>query len=451
MKDTRKAAEIATQRVQALAPLFQEGLDAAQQRQIRQQIMQQTGLSERTLRRYLSQYRAEGFQGLTPKPRKQKDNAAVPEDLLQQAILLRREVPGRSVSTIINILEMEQLTLPGTIKRTTLQERLAENGFSARHMRMYQSSGTAARRFQRRNRNSLWHADIKYGPFLPTGRNGEFKQVYLVAFLDDATRYILHAEFYPTLDAVSVQNCFRQAVSKFGLPDAVYFDNGKQFRNKWMERACAKLGVRLLFAKPYSPEATGKIERFNRTVDQFLPEARLHTPKTLDALNRLFNVWLVECYQNKPHSALGEEGNRISPHQAYQKDDKPLRFLDPAAVANAFLHCEGRKVDKAGCISFANKKYEAGLSFIGSTVQVVYDPADISVLTLEFEGHAPWQAKELVIGTKTGPRPKLPERMTPQPAERSRLLDAVEKKHDERLQRQHAAVSYRGIGGAGHV
>ena len=51
MKDTRKAAEIATQRVQALAPLFQEGLDSAQQRQIRQQIMQQTGLSERTLRR----------------------------------------------------------------------------------------------------------------------------------------------------------------------------------------------------------------------------------------------------------------------------------------------------------------------------------------------------------------------------------------------------------------
>lgn len=263
MKDTRKAEEIATQRVQALAPLFQEGLDAAQQRQLRQQIMQQTGMSDRTLRRHLAQYRAEGFQGLVPKPRKQKTGAAaIPEDLLQQAILLRREVPGRSVSTIINILEMEQVTLPGFLKRTTLQERLAESGYSARHMRMYQSSGTAARRFQRRNRNNLWHADIKYGPFLPTDRKNEVKQVYLVAFLDDATRYILHADFYPTLDAVNVQNCFRQAVSKFGLPDAVYFDNGKQFRNKWMERACAKLGVRLLFARPYSPEATGYAKTF---------------------------------------------------------------------------------------------------------------------------------------------------------------------------------------------
>jgi transposase InsO family protein len=452
MKDPRKAEEIAAQRVQLLAPLFQEGLDAAQQRQLRQQIMQQTGLSERTLRRYLAQYRAEGYQGLVPKARKSQPAAAtIPEEVLQQAILLRREVPGRSVSTIIDILEMEQLALPGQIKRTTLQERLAENGYSARHMKMYQSSGTAARRFQRRNRNSLWHADIKYGPFLPIGRNDELKQVYLVAFLDDATRYILHAEFYPTLDSVIVQKCFRQAVSKFGLPDAVYFDNGKQFRNKWMERACAKLAVRLLFARPYSPEGTGKIERFNRTVDQFLPEGRLQSPKTVDALNHLFQIWLEECYQNRPHSALGEEGKRISPYQAFQKDTKPLRFLEPDVVANAFLHCENRKVDKSGCINFAGKKYEAGLSFVGSTIQVVYDPEDTSVLTLECVGHEPWLAKELVIGQKTGPRPKLPERMTPQPATRSRLLDAVEKKHTARQQRQYKAVSYRGIGGGSHV
>jgi hypothetical protein len=171
----------------------------------------------------------------------------------------------------------------------------------------------------------------------------------------------------------------------------------------------------------------------------------------VDALNHLFQIWLEECYQNRPHSALGEEGKRISPYQAFQKDTKPLRFLEPDVVANAFLHCENRKVDKSGCINFAGKKYEAGLSFVGSTIQVVYDPEDTSVLTLECVGHEPWLAKELVIGQKTGPRPKLPERMTPQPATRSRLLDAVEKKHTARQQRQYKAVSYRGIGGGSHV
>lgn len=37
-------------------------------------------------------------------------------------------------------------------------------------------------------------------------------------------------------------------------------DNGSQYRTKWMNRACAKMGIRLLFAKPYSPEATGNVK-----------------------------------------------------------------------------------------------------------------------------------------------------------------------------------------------
>jgi transposase InsO family protein len=62
-----------------------------------------------------------------------------------------------------------------------------------------------------------------------------------------------------------------------------------------MIRACAKMGIRLIYAKPYSPEATGKVERFNRVVDSFLSEAALEKPKTLEKLNELFQVWLTEC------------------------------------------------------------------------------------------------------------------------------------------------------------
>ncbi|MDD4238225.1 MAG: Mu transposase C-terminal domain-containing protein [Desulfotomaculaceae bacterium] len=143
-----------------------------------------------------------------------------------------------------------------------------------------------------------------------------------------------------------------------------------------------------MFAKPYSPESTGKVERWNRVVNSFLAEAQLEKPLILAHLNKLFWVWLDECYQNKPHYALGQD---ISPTAAYNGDQKPIRFLDAKTIANAFLHSEERKVDKAGCISFMNKKYEAGLPFIGCNVSVVYDPADISTLTLEYAGHAPWQ------------------------------------------------------------
>lgn len=443
MKDQKKADAIASQRVQLLSPLLVEGLDAAKACQIKASICRQTGLSDRTLRRWLATYQAEGFRGLRPKgkSRHTQEETIAPE-ILEQAILLRREVPSRSVAQLIQILEWEGRVAPGQLKRSTMQEKLAARGYSTRQMRMYTESGVASRRFQQKYRNRLIHSDIKYGPYLPIGPDGTKKQVYLVTFIDDATRFVLHGEFYPTLDQVIIEDCFRQAITKYGVPEAVYFDNGKQYRTKWMTRACSKLGIRLLFAKPYSPEATGKVERFNRVVDSFLAEAALEKPQTLDKLNSLFWVWLDECYQNKPHSALGE---KVSPHIAYQSDKKPLRFLDPAVVANAFLHCEDRKVDKAGCISFAGMKYEVGLPFIGCKVDVVYDPADTSELIIEYQGHTPWKVKQLVIGERTGKRPALPEHLTPQPANESRLLIAATEKNQERQQRQSPAVSYRTV------
>lgn len=443
MKDQQKAEEIAAQRMQLLAPLLADGLDAAKIREIKKNICQQTGVSERTLRRYLSQYQAGGFGGLKPKGKGRcRTEETIPSNILNQAILLRREVPSRSVAQIIQIMEWESLIQKGQIKRSTLQEKLADKGYSTRQMRMYSDAGVAARRFQRRHRNRLWHSDIKYGPYLPIGKDGAKKQVYLVTFIDDATRFVLHGEFYPTLDQVIVEDCFRKSIHKYGVPEAVYFDNGSQYRTKWMHRTCSKLGTRLVFAKPKSPEATGKVERFNRVVDAFLSEAKLEKPQSLDRLNELFGVWLEECYQNKPHSGLEDS---VSPHAAFRGDIKALRYLDPQTITNAFLHCEKRKVDKVGCISFAGNKYEVGLPFIGCKVQVVYDPADISELTIEYEGHVPWTVRQLVIGERAGKRPPLPEHLQPQPADSSRLLAAAAQKNQQRKEQQTPAISFRAV------
>lgn len=447
MRDHRKTEEIAAQRMQLLSPLLAKDLDPAKARKLKAEICARTGISERTLRRYLARYRENGFGGLKPKGRSERLNEdAIPAHILEQAILLRREVPGRSVAQIIQILEWEGLAEPGRIKRSTLQEKLAEKGYSTRQMRMYADTGVAARRYQHRHRNQLWHSDIKYGPYLPIGPDGAKKQVYLVSFVDDATRFVVHGEFYPTLDQLIVEDCFRQSITKYGIPETVYFDNGKQYRTKRMSRICSKLGIRLLFAKPYSPEATGKVERFNRVVDSFLREAVLEKPPTLDKLNHLFWVWLDQCYQTKPHSSLG----KVSPESAFRSDRKPLRLQPPETVTNAFLHCAERKVDKAGCINFTGQKYEVGLSFIGRTVMVVYDTADITELTIEYQGHAPFKVKQLVIGERTGKRPPLPEHLQKEPAASSRLLTAAAKRHQQRRDQQVPAVSYRTVAkGAG--
>lgn len=443
MRNQRKSEELAVQRFQLISPLLAEGLDAGKAKELKDQIVKASGLSERTIRRYLAQFREDGFGGLKPQGRTvSRKSVAIPSHLLEQAILLRKEVPSRSVAQIIQILEWEGLAEPGQIKRSTLQEKLTEKGYSTRQMRLYTQSGVAARRFQKRHRNQLWQSDIKYGPYLPIGSNGVKKQVYLVAFIDDATRLVVHAGFYPTLDSRIIEDAFRQAIQKYGVPEAVYFDNGKQYRTKWMARTCSKIGTRLLYTKPYAAESKGKIERFNRVIDSFISEAVIEKPNTLDRLNELFQVWLTECYQNKPHSAFEK---KMSPETAFRSDRKAIRFIDQETLSHAFLHCETRKVDKSGCISFMDQKYEVGLAFMGRKVDVVYDPLNIEELTIEFEDYTPWKAKKLVIGEMAGRRSELPGHLQAQSADSSRLLKAAERKNLERQIDQKPAVTFRAV------
>ena len=448
MKNARKAEEIAVNRHKIIAPILaamEENTDAAKLMMLKNEACEQNGIHRRTLGRWLDAYLQYGFAGLKPADREGRITGAIPEELIQEAILLRREVPGRSVPQIIEILELEGKTPPGLLKRTTLQDKLQERGYSSRQMKMYQQGGLAARRFQRQNRGDMWHSDIKFTMFLTV--DGVKKQTYLVCFLDDATRYVVHGEFYDSLDQTIVEDCFRKAVLKEGVPRRLYFDNGKQFKNKWMGRACAILGIKLLFAKPYSPESTGKIERFNRTVESFLDEAALTNCKTLDDYNKYFNVWLAECYHTRNHGGL----NETTPEIAYKTSKTPLRFVPPETVAYAFMRVEPRKVDKSGCISFRSKKYEVSHLLAGRTVDVAYDPNDTQTLTVEHDGKA-WQVQELKIGEHTGPRPRLPKSMLPALPKTSRLLDEKEKRHVARQDTVRRAIRYSGMeGGGGNV
>jgi transposase InsO family protein len=437
----QKSEEIAQGRIEIISPLLEDGIDKGKLKQLMALQCQKHDISQRSVERYLESYRKGGYKGLYPVKRsKPAKSGAITDDIIDMAVMLRREVPMRSIETIIRILEMEEVVAEGELKRTTLQENLAKRGYSARQMKMYaKSPGKAARRFAKKRRMHLVHSDIKYGPYLPIGPNGKKQQVYLVTMLDDATRFILHAQFYPVLDQTIVQESLRMAILKYGLMESVFFDNGVQYRTKWMKRACGKLGIRLLYARPYSPESTGKPEKFNKLVDNFLAEAALEKPKTLKTLNELFDAWHTEFYQNKPHAALGGK----TPQAVFNADPTMLKFVDPVIVANAFLHFEERKVDKVGCISFLAKKYEVGLKYIGCTVGVIYDPLDTNEITIEYQGDEPFRVTELVIGTNVGKRPKMPETLNVVKPDSSRLLAGAKKANAKRRASQKMILSFR--------
>ena len=60
-----------------------------------------------------------------------------------------------------------------------------------------------------------------------------------------------------------------------------------------------------------------------------------------------------------------------------------------------------------------------------------------------FRSHAPFKVKQLVIGERTGKRPRLPEHFKQEVPESSRLLTAAGKKHQQKREEIIPAVSYR--------
>lgn len=285
----------------------------------------------------------------------------------------------------------------------------------------------------------LFQGDIKYGPYLPIGRNGAKKQVYLSAFIDDATRFIVAAKFYDNQQVAIIEDTLRTAIMQYGRPDAIYVDNGKQYRSSWLGRACSVLGIKLLFAKPYHPEGKGKIEAFNRRMDSFLSEIALMDVRTLEELNDLLKLWIEQHYHKSPHHGL----SGITPEAAFKTDKRPLKFIDMNTLKEAFLHTEERKVDKTGCISFEGKKFEVGLQLIGRKVSVHYDPSWSDVVEIHHPDFEPFLAKEQIIGEHCGARAELPERMTTLKPASSRLLDGLNKSNISGRTRKEVAVVFR--------
>ena len=110
--------------------------------------------------------------------------------------------------------------------------------------------------------------------------------------IDDATRFVVHAEFYDNQRLPILEDGLRKAILRCGLPSAIYVDNGKIFVSGWHRLACAKLGIRHMRTQPYSPEAKGKVERFNRTVEEFFEEVKLY---------KLQKTYYKEQYANKDY------------------------------------------------------------------------------------------------------------------------------------------------------
>ena len=461
-KETKKwQDEEALKRYQMIAPLLDESLDEGKRRQLREEIAERYDVSKRSIYRYEEKYREGPFDGLRPMNREKRRSQALPdnyEEIVGEAIQLKREVPRRSVRQIIKILESEGYAPPGVIKASTLQRYLYNAGLGVKQMKRYtEKRETTSRRFCRAHRNELWQGDIKYGPDIRLS-DGRLIKTYLSSLIDDHSRYIVQSEFYDNQRQEVVEDTFHKAILKHGKCDSCYLDNGTQYTSNQLHTALAKLGIRVLHAKIRACESKGKIEKFHQKVDQFIAEIKVAHVHSLEELNRRWKIFLEQDYQKEAHDGIREYYKSygvtvplggISPLQEWNRDTRGLVFLDTTVVSEAFLHHETRRLDNAGCFSFGDVRYEASAALANAEVEIVYDPMNTEVIKVLYQDMEPIMAHRVKIGAFCDKKSPLPVAMTDKLPETSRFLDALEKKYREDHQLMANALSFGEYGKAG--
>ena len=461
-KETKKwQDEDALKRYQMIAPLLDESLDEGKRRQLREEIAERYDVSKRSIYRYEEKYREGAFEGLRPMNREKRRSQALPdnyEEIVGEAIQLKREVPRRSVRQIIKILESEGYAPPGVIKASTLQRYLYNAGLGVKQMKRYtEKRETTSRRFCRAHRNELWQGDIKYGPDIRLS-DGRLIKTYLSSLIDDHSRYIVQSEFYDNQRQEVVEDTFHKAILKHGKCDSCYLDNGTQYTSNQLHTALAKLGIRVLHAKIRACESKGKIEKFHQKVDQFIAEIKVAHVHSLEELNRRWKIFLEQDYQKEAHDGIREYYKSygvtvplggISPLQEWNRDTRGLVFLDTTVVSEAFLHHETRRLDNAGCFSFGDVRYEASAALANAEVEIVYDPMNTEVIKVLYQDMEPIMAHRVKIGAFCDKKSPLPVAMTDKLPEASRFLDALEKIYREDHQLMANALSFGEYGKAG--
>ncbi|GAB3271851.1 DDE-type integrase/transposase/recombinase [Kineosporia babensis] len=396
------------------------------------------------LDRWIRRWRRGGFDALIPAER--QPHARTDPAVLELAIALKRERPGRTVAQITRILQAQSGWTPS---ETTLLRHFRRAGVSIPGGAVDPGeSSTVFGRFEADRPNELWTGDALHGP-----RIGGHK-TYLFAFIDDHTRMIVGHRWGFAEDTVRLAAALRPALAARGVPASVYVDNGSAFVDAWLLRACAKLGIRLTHSTPGRPQGRGKIERFFRTVnDQFLVEIgntadQLTPPEGQDGddaaaaglleLNRLFGAWVEQVYHRAWHSETGQSPLRRweTGWQAAAEHGHPGQpaLPRPAELGEAFLWETTRTVRKNATVSLHSNTYQVEDILAGRRVELVFDPFDLTRIEVRYQGRPMGLAIPFRIARHSHPRAR-PETQpaTPATATGINYLSLVVTAHEEAL------------------
>ena len=330
-----------------------------------------------TLEKWYLAYKKSGFDALIPSGRSDCGvSRKIDDDLREQIVYLKHHYPRMSAAAIYKQLrdsgsirsgQLSESTVCRFINQLTLQERLTNN--------------QDMRRYERPHINEVWCGDSSSGPYLKTA-DGKKHRVYVIALIDDASRFVLGADVFFNDTFVNLMSVMKSAVYKYGKPKVFNFDNGSAYKNRQMELLAARIGSVINYCRPYTPTQKAKIERWFRTLkDQWMASLDMRDFHTLEELRGSLLTY-IRTYNQTPHSSL----KGLSPQERFFQEPELICRLSDDLIENSFLLEIERRVSADSVIVIDQVEYEVDYRFSKQRITLRYTPDMKDIFIVETDG-----------------------------------------------------------------
>ena len=265
------------------------------------------GLSQATLYKWKRSFEEHGPAGLMDQPRGGPRGSRLPEVTKRTILMMKADHPEWGCQRISDML-MRGPALPAS--PSAVARLLHESGYE-RVEEPTHPHPDKVRRFERATPNQLWQTDLF--TFVLKRQN---RRVYLVAFMDDHSRFVTGYGLHASQSTALVLEVLRAAIASYGTPAEILTDNGSQYVT-WRGKSAftkelEKRGVRQIVARPRRPQTLGKIERFWGT------------------------LWR-ECVETAVFLDLGDARQRIGLFIDHYNFQRPHRGVDGLVPADRFF------------------------------------------------------------------------------------------------------------------
>jgi transposase InsO family protein len=280
------------------------------------EVAARAGVHRSTVHRWVARYLAEGIGGLADRSHRPLScPQQAPEVVEVEVAEMRRAHPRWGSRRIRLELLRRQPWSDETVavpSERTIDRILIRRGLLRQRPR--KRPRESWNRFERPGPMQLWGIDIVGGIELVDVVTGELRGAKIVTGVDDHSRFCVMASVVERATSRAVCLAFAQALARYGAPEEVITDNGKQFTDRFnrygasrgevlFDKICRHNGITHRLTQPASPNQNGKVERFHGTFrPDFLDDADPF--ESVAAAQAAVDGWVIDYNAERPHQGL---------------------------------------------------------------------------------------------------------------------------------------------------